>query len=75
MATDGDADGDADGEADGDAEGGPLGSGVGLTIPPPALPPLQVNAPVVTVWPAGTASVRPLEKVTVMALPVMFDAT
>ena len=72
--TDGDADGETDGEADGDAEGGPLGSGVGLTIPPPAFPPLHVNAPVVAVRPAGTASVTPLEKVTVIADPLMFAA-
>ncbi len=52
----------------------PVGVGVG-SVPPPALPPLQVNAPDVAVFPAGTASVVPLEKVTVSAFLVMFDAT
>jgi hypothetical protein len=70
---DGDTDGEAEGDADGDADGEAVG--VGLPIPPPALPPLHVNAPVVAVRPAGTASVRPSEKVTVIAAAVMFDAT
>ncbi|GFJ84156.1 hypothetical protein Phou_083360 [Phytohabitans houttuyneae] len=55
--------------------GGAVVGGLLGLVPPPALPPLQENAPVVTVRPAGTESVVPVENVTVMGEPLMFDAT
>jgi hypothetical protein len=68
--------GDPLGETDGDALGEPLAEVVGDgSVPPPALPPLQVYAPVVAVFPAATVRVVPVEKVTVMALLPVLLAT
>jgi hypothetical protein len=62
--------------------GGVVGRVVGgvvgglVTVPPPdALPPDQFTAPLATVLPAGTLSVRPSVKVTLIVVFVMFDAT
>src|SRR5690606_25151147 len=55
--------------------GGWVVVGPGPVTPPVALPPDQVCAPEATVRPAGTASVVPFEKLTVIGAPVMFEAT
>src|SRR5690349_1826428 len=59
----------------GDVPGSPGGVGVGVgvgvglgSVPPGPLPPVQVWAPAVTVLPAGTRTVVPSEKCTVVSV-------
>ena len=84
-ATVGEAGGDTDGGATvGEAGGDTVGDAGGVTVgsagsvtdaPPCPLPPDQLIAPLVTVLPAGTVRVVPVEKVTVNGVALTFAAT